>query len=206
MEMITSHPKRIGVSRSIVAGDPHRAIDNTIDKILKYIRDNPGCHLRQIKGELGLAMGTVQYQLDRLEKAGKIRSKRHGLYRYYFSAGVLENEEDILEVLTQETAREILMFIIERVNPTQTEISETIMISSASVNWHIKRLTESRLIGQEIDGKYKRYHLLLDSKLVVALLKSYYPSIWDQWSNRLAEMFLSMSSAAARGEEGEKNL
>jgi hypothetical protein len=24
-------------------------------------------------------------------------------------------------------------------------------------------------------------------------LKNYYPSIWDNWSNRLAEMFLSMS-------------
>jgi hypothetical protein len=24
-------------------------------------------------------------------------------------------------------------------------------------------------------------------------LKNYYPSIWDRWSNRLAEMFLSLS-------------
>jgi hypothetical protein len=25
------------------------------------------------------------------------------------------------------------------------------------------------------------------------LLKNYYPGIWDKWSNRLAEMFLSLS-------------
>jgi DNA-binding MarR family transcriptional regulator len=202
--------KGIGVSRTIVADDPHRSKeegDTTTDRILKYIQDNPGCHLRQIKGELRLAMGTVQYQLDRLEKAGKIRSKRRGLYKYYFSVGVLDNEEDILEVLTQETAREILMFIIERGNPTQTEISSMIKISSPSVNWHIKRLTELGLINQKISGKYKRYHLLKDSKLVIALLRSYYPSLWDQWSNRLVEMFLSMSSAATEeGEEGEKIL
>jgi hypothetical protein len=30
------------------------------------------------------------------------------------------------------------------------------------------------------------------------MLKNFYPTIWDRWSNRLAEMFLSMSSA---GEE-----
>jgi predicted transcriptional regulator len=178
----------------------------TSEKILRFVEDNPGCHLRQIKGDLGIAMGTVQYKLGRLDKAGKIRSKRHGLYRYYFSATVLKNQEDILEALTQETSREILMFIIERVNPTQTEISDNIMISSASVNWHIRRLTELSLISQEIDGKYKRYHLVKDSRIIIALLKSYYPSIWDRWSDRLAEMFLSMSSTATGKDNRKEDL
>jgi hypothetical protein len=49
------------------------------------------------------------------------------------------------------------------------------------------------LIGEEKEGKYKRYHFDRDSRAVVVLMKSYYPSIWDWWSKRLAEMFLSMS-------------
>lgn len=138
-------------------------------------------------------MGTVQYQLDRLEKAGKISSTRHGLYRYYFPAGMLDNEKDILQVLSQETAREILMFIIEQGNPTHTEISGKIMISSASVNWHMRRLMDLDLIREEKDGKYKRYRARGDSGLIVAMLRTYYPSTWDIWSNRLAEMFLSLS-------------
>jgi hypothetical protein len=36
-----------------------------------------------------------------------------------------------------------------------------------------------------------------DPKDLVSLMKSYYPSLWDRWSNRLAEMFLSLS----RGED-----
>lgn len=168
--------------------------NNATDRILRYIQEKPGCHLRQIKGELELAMGTVQYQLDRLEKAGKISSVRRGLYKHYFPVGMLDNEKDILQVLSQETAREILMLIIEKGNPLHTEISEKVMISSASVNWHIKRLTRLGLISEEKEGKYKRYHLSGDSRPVVALLKNYYPSIWDKWSNRLAEMFLSMSN------------
>ncbi len=203
MKVITTHAPEIGVSRSIVGDEPPEA--STADRILQHIQDNPGCHLRQIKKDLGLAMGTVQYQLDRLEKAGRIKSKRHGLYKYYFSVALLDNEKDILEVFTQETAREILMFIIERGNPTHGEISDNIMISSASVNWHIRRLTQLGLISEEMDRKYKRYSLRVDSKAVVALLKSYYPSIWDQWSNRLAEMFLSMSREAVEEERGENS-
>jgi hypothetical protein len=36
------------------------------------------------------------------------------------------------------------------------------------------------------------------------MLKNFYPSIWDRWSNRLAEMFLSMSSQAAEERKGEE--
>ena len=51
-----------------------------------------------------------------------------------------DNERDLLQILGQETARDILLFIIERKNPTQTDIAARMRISPASVNWQIKRL------------------------------------------------------------------
>ena len=141
-------------------------------------------------------MGTAQYQLARLEKIGKITSTKKGLYKFYFPYGIFQdNEKHILQVLSQETAREILMFIIERKNPTQLDIVGKIGISSASANWHVKRLIAFKIIDEVREGKYKRYQLhdFDDSKYIVALLKNYYPGIWDKWSNRLAEMFLSLS-------------
>jgi len=141
-------------------------------------------------------MGTAQYQLARLEKIGRITSTKKGLYKYYFPSGIFQdNEKHILQVLNQETAREILMFIIERKNPTQSDIVNKIGISAASVNWHVRRLIAFKIIDELREGKYKRYQLydLDDSKYIVALLKNYYPSIWNKWSNRLAEMFLSLS-------------
>jgi predicted transcriptional regulator len=179
---------------------------NTCDKVLHFIQEKPGCHLRQIKNQIGLSMGSVQYQLFRLEKMGKITSIRRGLYKFYFLSGVFhDNEKDILQVLGQETAREILMFIIERKNPTQTDIVNTIKISAPSVNWHVSRLIALKIIYETKDGKYKRYQLTSGnndySKYIVSLLKNYYPSIWDNWSNRLAEMFLSLSSREEEKEE-----
>jgi predicted transcriptional regulator len=141
-------------------------------------------------------MGTAQYQLARLEKMGKISSTKKGLYKFYFPSGIFQdNEKDILQVLSQETAREILMFIIERKNPTQLDIVGKIGISAASANWHVKRLIAFNIIDEVREGKYKRYQLhdFDDSKYIVALLKNYYPGIWDKWSNRLVEMFLSLS-------------
>jgi predicted transcriptional regulator len=171
--------------------------DNTTDQILRFIEENPSCHLRKIKKELDLAMGTVQYHLDRLEKAGRITSQKQGLHKHYFLIGAFEeNEKQLLEVLSNETAREILMFIIEQKYPSQSEISKHIAISSPSVSWQIKRLQDYGVIEEIREGKFKRYKLHGDPKQFVALLKNYYPGIWNRWSSRLAEIFLSLSQGA----------
>ena len=143
---------------------------------------------------MGVSMGTVQYQLDKLEKSGKITSTRRGLYKYYFPIGVFkEQEKEILEILTHETARKILMFIIEQKQPTQTTIVNEMKISTASVSWHVKRLIDLKILHELKEGKYKRYQLHeIDPKFIIRLIRNYYPGIWDKWSVRIVELFLSL--------------
>ena len=174
--------------------------DDTVDKVLYFIQDNPGCHLRRVKRAMNVSMGTAQYQLDKLEKMGRITSSRRGLYKYYFAAGLFkENEKDILEVLTHETARKILMVIIEQKSPTQTDIVNSVKISARSISWHVGRLVALKIITEIKYGKYKRYNLHEnDAKNVLRLLKSYYPNVWDKWSMRIVEMFLSLSISRER--------
>lgn len=162
-------------------------------RVLQFIADNPGCHLRQIKRELLISMGTIQYHLHLLEKQGKISSERKNLYRHYFPIGIFgQNEKDVLEILNCETAREILLLILES-NPTQSDIANKMQLSPASINWHIRKLVDLGLVLEQKDGKFKRYTLGVDSKIVVSLMKNYHPNIWSVWSNRLAEMFLALS-------------
>lgn len=172
-------------------------LGDTAERILQFIQDNPGCHLRKIKGTVDISMGTAQYHLEKLEKMGRVVSARHGLYKHYFPVGIFkENEKEILQVLGQETAREILMFIIEENAPTQTEIVNRVGISPASVNWYVKHLMKIKLVVETKDGRHKRYRLHdrdASSKYITMLMRNYYPNIWDKWSNRLAEIFLSLS-------------
>ena len=165
-------------------------------RVLHFIQENPGCYLRLINRELKVSIGTVQYHLAKLEKMGKITANRYGLYKYYFPIGIFqENQKNVLQILSQETARGILMVIIEQKNPTQKDIINRIGISSAAINWHIRRLISLNIIYEIRDGKYKRYQLHVDHKYIVGLLRNYYPNIWDKWSNRLIELFLSLSSS-----------
>lgn len=163
-------------------------------KTLSFIQEHPGCHLRRIRNELGISMGTAQYHLARLEKAGKVVANRHGLFKYYFPVGVFQdNEKSLLEILSHETLREILIFVIEQKNPTQTDIVDAIGVSAASVSWHTKRLVDLGIVAEMREGKYKRYKVRADPQSLMSLMKNYYPSLWDKWSNRLAELFLALS-------------
>ena len=183
-------------------------LEGTANMILQIIKINPGSHLRMIKEDMNISMGTVQYHLDRLEKSGRITSTRNGLHKHYFPVGIFEeNEKVILQFLTRETDREIIFSIIENVNPTQTDIKRALRISSSAINWHLRRLIDSEIIVEERDRKYKRYRLSskVNSSYIGNLLKNYYPNIWDKWSNRLAEMFLSLSSSKKTKKQDEKN-
>jgi predicted transcriptional regulator len=169
-------------------------INDNANLILRYIIENPGCHMRKIKNDLHFSIGTIQHHLNILEKSGKIVSERFNLHRHYFASGVFkDNERNILKILNQDTARQILMLILERKYPTQTDIVRGIKISAPSVNWHIKRLVELGIILESKEGRFKRYQLAIDSKSVVNLLKNYYPNLWNKWSSKIAELFLSLS-------------
>jgi predicted transcriptional regulator len=174
----------------------------TSERILHFVQNNPGCYLRKVKEMIGISQGTVQYHTDRLEKMGRITSTRSGLYKHYFPVGVFQNnEKEILQILSQETARRILMFIVEEQAPTQTDIVNSIGISASSVNWHIKRLIGVRLVNEIKEGKYRRYQLedrRVSSKYITALMRNYYPAVWEKWSDRLIEIFLSMSRSETK--------
>ena len=70
--------------------------------------------MRYVKREVKMSMGTIQYHLNLLEKQGKIVSENQNFHKYYFPVGLFKIEErEILKILNQETAREIIMIILE---------------------------------------------------------------------------------------------
>ena len=179
-------------SSNILQKSPNTNTERTLD----YIGNNPGCYLRQIRNELSLSMGSVQYHSHQLQKMGKVTSVRQGLYKLHFQSGVfLDQEKKILQVLNQETPREIVMFILERRNPTQIDIVNKVRISAPSVHWHVRRLIALDLIEESKEGRYKRYTLREgNARYIAVLLKNHHPNIWNKWSGRIIEMFLSLAN------------
>ncbi len=183
--------KNIGNNNSMRENDT----DDNRSRIFELIQKNPGTHLRKIVKELRLAMGDVQYHLDILEKSGKIKSRRSGLRRNYYSMAIVnEKDEIILAFLRQETSRDILVYLIEHPNSTQMDIAEFMHFSSPTISWHMSRLIDNDIVWSTREGRNVRYSINGDFLYTVAyLLKTYHPSIWNNLASRLAEVFLEIS-------------
>jgi hypothetical protein len=59
----------------------------------------------------------------------------------------------------------------------------------------MSRLIEIGIVYSSKEGKFVKYYIRGDIADLVILLKSYYPSIWDKLSDRLAELFLGITYA-----------
>jgi predicted transcriptional regulator len=173
-------------------------------QILEFIKTHPGAHLREIKRQLNLAMGVIQYHLYGLEKDRKIISRRRGLYKRFYPTLLFGDMQlEILDVLSQETERDILLFLIQNPDATQTDVSEYAEISPASINWHISRLSGSGLVEAKHVGSNVRYSVRGNHAEVIALLRSYHPTVWEKWADRLAGVLREIS--VARDDEVNEN-
>ncbi|MDA4131300.1 MAG: winged helix-turn-helix transcriptional regulator [Thaumarchaeota archaeon] len=175
--------------------EKNESIDTRRWRIIEYIKSHPGTHLRKIKRDLGVSMGVVQYHLYTLEREKRIISQRRGLYKRFYPNLVFgEKDRDILNVLSQETEREILLFLIAKPNANNKEISQYAKISAGATTWHMKRLLESGLIQAKHEQSFVRYSLTADSFEVMHLVKNYHTKIWERWADRLADTLGEISN------------
>lgn len=158
-------------------------------RIFEFIRTHPGSHLREIKRELNLGMGVIQYHLYGLEREQKIISRRRGLHKRFYTTQIFGDRQlEILDTLSQETDRDILLFLIQNPDATQKELSEYVKISAASINWHMRRLSDTGIVEVKRDRVNVRYLVRDNQAEILALLRSYHPAVWERWADRLANI------------------
>lgn len=171
--------------------------------VLEFIKAHPGAHLREIKRELNLGMGTIQYHLYALEREGKIISRRRGLYkRFYTSHTFGEKQHEILDVLSQEPERDILLYLVQNPNSTQKTLCDYTGMSPGTINWHMKRLHISGLVEARHQGQFVKYAVTADRVEILRLLKVYHPGIWERLADRLADMLADIGESG-RGKDKE---
>lgn len=161
--------------------------------IYDYIKKNPGAHLRMITRELQMGMGATQHHLDVLEKSGKIRSKRINIHRHYYTIEILEAEHNILAFLRQETARDILIFLMEHPQSTQSDIMNFKSFSAPTISWHMSRLEQAGLVSSVKEGRTIKY-VIVDIQNIATAIKTYHTNIWDKLLSRFADLFIQLSS------------
>ncbi len=159
----------------------------TKEKIFEFIKKHPGTHLRQVQRELEISMGVIQYHLYSLERERRVLSRRRGLYKRFYPNLVFgEYQQEILDILSQETERDLLLYLIQNPSATQKELSEYAKISAGTTNWHMKRMIDAGIVTMKREGQFVRYDVQGEKEEVLRLVQNYHPSIWQSWADRFA--------------------
>jgi predicted transcriptional regulator len=146
--------------------DRENVLDSTARVgIYTMIRAAPGIHLRALSDRAAMPMSTLRYHLSVLQEHHKITTlDEDGHLRFYENSGTYTAvQQRVLKHLRNSTTREILIGILEHPGASRQEVADTVGISGPAVTWHMKKLTEDRIIRQERVGKAVRYRISEDA-------------------------------------------
>ena len=118
-------------------------------RLYEYLQANPGKHYRAILDELDLAMGTLTYHLNTLERGGYIVSQQDGMYRRFYPAG---RRAEVAFFLTAVQQR-IVLALKENAGISQVRLADSLAISPSLVNYHLHILAEAGLVRHEPRGR-----------------------------------------------------
>ncbi|MFA4907327.1 MAG: winged helix-turn-helix transcriptional regulator [archaeon] len=165
------------------------------NSIYKSISKNPGLHFRELQRRTKLAVGTLQYHLDYLQKNHLVRGEREGKFVRFYSvrAKTIGEETKIMPLLRHESMRHIVLYLMEKQRATNKVIARETGLSPSTVSWHLKKLAESGVIIKKRSGKKSFFSVANKSdvgKLLVHYRKSFLDGLVDGFAEIWKEEYL----------------
>lgn len=154
-------------------------------KIYDLVRNNPGCHFREIERKINMPYGTLKYHLNFLVKKELLVEKKDSNNLRYFSKEFNSNDYDLLSLLRQGSLRKILVFLATSKQCTNKDLVSFTNLSPSTISWHLNKLLRKKVV--EKDNSENRYKLILDKDLVIRILIAHKESFLDSLVNRTIE-------------------
>lgn len=173
------------------------------DRVYGFISKNPGSYFREILRSLPIGTGHLQYTLEVLEREGKISTIRMGSYKHFYPSDVDEEKKKILSILSQESPREILLFLSRKPGSCQTDVAREIRCSSPTARWYLVRLEELGLIWSRRVGSEVKYYANTSIPEIANLLRTYRPGIWSRYADRMADLMRTFDDGTGDGERAD---
>lgn len=167
-------------------------------RIFDFLRERPGVHLRKMQRELGMALGTLEYHLYRLERAGFVAVRRLGRFKAYYPEGMVDlRDKDLLYFLRQDMPRRIAIATVSRPGISFQELAASVPISPSTLSFHLQKLTKAGIVHADKVGREKVY-VCPEADRVRRLLIDFRATFVDDLVDRFAAAWLSLDGTLVR--------
>jgi len=150
------------------------------------VRRYPGIGAREVQRVAATGWGETVYHLDRLTDAGLLHRERAGHQDHYFAATVPLGDRRLLRLVRSESARHLLVALLETPNATVPRLTDRTRLSPGRLSVHLGRLLESGIVRSGRDGRYRTFDVI-EREQVIRVLLTYRESLADQWVEGVLE-------------------
>jgi predicted transcriptional regulator len=144
------------------------------------VRRFPGIGAREAQRIAATGWGETVYHLERLTDAGLLHRERAGHQDHYFAPTVPLADRRLLRFARSESARHLLVALLETPAATVPDLSEKTQLSPGRLSVHLGRLLESGVLRTGRNGRFRTFDVI-DRDQVIRLLVTYRESLSDQW-------------------------
>ncbi|HXQ94102.1 MAG TPA: hypothetical protein VN864_02885 [Thermoplasmata archaeon] len=151
------------------------------ERLLTFIQQYPGVHLREIRRRLGIPIGTLDYHLYRMGRAGIVTVQFQGGYKCCYPAVVPEiggpipePDRKVLALLRLPAPRAILLHLYLEGPTAPSMLGQTLGTTGPNLSYYLHKLEESKVVLREGQGTQRSVRLL-DPKQVHRLLLQFPP-------------------------------
>jgi len=155
-------------------------------RLYEVVRRAPGIGGREAQRAANTGWGETVYHLDRLTDAGLLHRERTGHQDHYFVAEVPLADRRLLGLMRSESARRLVLALLEHGVQTVPELTERTGLSTGRLSVHLRRLLETGLVTTGRRGRLRTF-VPSDRDRVIRLLVVYRSGFADALTERLLE-------------------
>ncbi|SEW21504.1 winged helix-turn-helix transcriptional regulator [Natrinema salifodinae] len=161
---------------------------DTRQKIRAHVGANAGVHFNELVRESDFAPGQVQYHVRRLlDDERLVREEFYGRTHYYppkYDAW----ERAALALFRRETAREIVVYLIEHEPAAPGDVADALGIARSTLEYHLDRLVEHGIVEKRYDDRNRVQLELAAPEATGELLTTVTPTVPDRFVDRFTRL------------------
>ncbi|MFB6298539.1 MAG: winged helix-turn-helix transcriptional regulator, partial [Salinirussus sp.] len=158
------------------------------ERIHEYVADRPGVHFNGIVRALDLAPGQVQYHVRKLRRAGELVEEPLYGRTHYYTPGYGAWERGALAVLRRETARDVLLTLIDDGPSPPAAVADEVGIARSTLEWHLDHLVEQELVVKRRDANGRVTLVVTEPEETLRLFGLVEPSLPDRLVDRFTRL------------------
>ncbi|WP_247002238.1 winged helix-turn-helix transcriptional regulator [Halosolutus gelatinilyticus] len=157
-------------------------------RIRDRIHANAGIHFNELVRESEFAPGQIQYHVRRLlEDDELVRSEHYGRTHYY-PPGYDDWERAALALFRRETAREIVVYLIENESVAPATVADDLGIARSTLEYHLDRLVAHDIVEKRYDDRDRVSLALAAPERTAPLLSIVEPTVPDRLIDRFTRL------------------